>query len=79
MCSWAENPKRKPLVLRGARQVDKTTIVEPNVELYDFESRTYKRNHHFAFSQKNILFSTFHFIILGVGKKLFWQIMINTV
>ena len=26
--SWADNPKRKPLVLRGARQVGKTSIVE---------------------------------------------------
>ena len=26
--SWAENPKHKPLVLRGARQVGKTTMVE---------------------------------------------------
>jgi len=32
---WAENPKQKPLVLHGARQVGKTTTIEffimPNV------------------------------------------------
>ena len=28
MRSWAENPKHKPLVLRGARQVGKTTTIE---------------------------------------------------
>ena len=28
LIKWAENPKRKPLVLRGARQVGKTTIVD---------------------------------------------------
>ena len=26
--NWRENPKRKPLVLRGARQVGKTTLIE---------------------------------------------------
>ena len=25
---WKENPRRKPLVLRGARQVGKTTLVK---------------------------------------------------
>jgi len=25
---WASNPHRKPLILRGARQVGKTTVVE---------------------------------------------------
>jgi len=33
--SWAENPKHKPLVLRGARQVGKTTIVELFAEDFD--------------------------------------------
>ncbi len=28
LVKWAENPNRKPLVLRGARQVGKTTIVD---------------------------------------------------
>jgi len=33
--SWAENPKREPLVLRGARQVGKTTIVELFAKNFD--------------------------------------------
>jgi len=33
--SWADNPKRKPLVLRGARQVGKTTIVELFAKEFD--------------------------------------------
>ena len=28
LIEWAENPRRKPLVLRGARQVGKITIVK---------------------------------------------------
>lgn len=26
--AWKKNPMRKPLILRGARQVGKTTLVE---------------------------------------------------
>ena len=33
--SWAKNPKRKPLVLRGARQVGKTTVVELFAKEFD--------------------------------------------
>ncbi|MDR2232588.1 MAG: AAA family ATPase, partial [Tannerella sp.] len=33
--SWADNPKRKPLVLRGARQVGKTTVVEVFAKDFD--------------------------------------------
>jgi len=32
---WAANPKRKPLVLRGARQVGKTTAIEQFAKQYD--------------------------------------------
>ena len=35
MRSWADNPKRKPLVLRGARQVGKTTVVEQFAKEFD--------------------------------------------
>ena len=35
LCSWAEKKNRKPLVLRGARQVGKTTLVETFAK--DFE------------------------------------------
>ena len=33
--SWAENPKHKPLVLRGARQVGKTTTIELFAKEFD--------------------------------------------
>ena len=33
--TWSENPKKKPLVLRGARQVGKTTIVELFAKEFD--------------------------------------------
>lgn len=32
---WAENPARKPLVLRGARQVGKTTVVRMFADTFD--------------------------------------------
>lgn len=32
---WAENPYRKPLILRGARQVGKTTVVNRFAEKFD--------------------------------------------
>lgn len=32
---WRKNPQRKPLVLRGARQVGKTTLVQKFAERYD--------------------------------------------
>ena len=32
---WAANPKRKPLVLRGARQVGKTTVIEEFAKEFD--------------------------------------------
>jgi len=32
---WATNPKRKPLVLRGARQVGKTTVIEDFAKEFD--------------------------------------------
>jgi predicted AAA+ superfamily ATPase len=32
---WAINPKRKPLVLRGARQVGKTTVIEEFAKEFD--------------------------------------------
>jgi predicted AAA+ superfamily ATPase len=32
---WANNPKRKPLILRGARQVGKTTIVQEFAKEFD--------------------------------------------
>jgi len=32
---WAKNPKRKPLVLRGARQVGKTTLVNEFAKQFD--------------------------------------------
>ncbi|HOG04673.1 MAG TPA: AAA family ATPase [Paludibacter sp.] len=33
--NWAKNPKRKPLVLRGARQVGKTTLVNEFAKRFD--------------------------------------------
>jgi predicted AAA+ superfamily ATPase len=32
---WAENPYRKPLILRGARQVGKTTVVNQFAENFE--------------------------------------------
>jgi len=32
---WAANPRRKPLIIRGARQVGKTTVVEKFAEEFD--------------------------------------------
>ncbi|MDR2511928.1 MAG: AAA family ATPase [Bacteroidales bacterium] len=32
---WADNPKRKPLILRGARQVGKTTVVQEFAKEFD--------------------------------------------
>ena len=32
---WAENPYRKPLILRGARQVGKTTVINQFAENFD--------------------------------------------
>ena len=32
---WSANPKRKPLVLRGARQVGKTTVIEEFAKEFD--------------------------------------------
>ena len=32
---WAENPSRKPLILRGARQVGKTTVVNQFAENFE--------------------------------------------
>ena len=33
--AWAQNPARKPLVLRGARQVGKTTLVNEFAKQFD--------------------------------------------
>lgn len=33
---WRDNPRRKPLVLRGARQVGKTTLVKEFGKEFDF-------------------------------------------
>ncbi|MDD4148535.1 MAG: AAA family ATPase [Bacteroidales bacterium] len=33
---WRENPERKPLILRGARQVGKTTVVKMFSEQFDY-------------------------------------------
>ena len=33
---WKENSRRKPLVLRGARQVGKTTLVKEFGKEFDF-------------------------------------------
>jgi len=32
--AWKDNPKRKPLLLRGARQVGKTTIIQTFAKNY---------------------------------------------
>ena len=33
--TWAQKSKRKPLILRGARQVGKTTLVEQFAKQFD--------------------------------------------
>jgi len=35
LTNWAENPERKPLILRGARQVGKTTVIRQFAKKFD--------------------------------------------
>ncbi|MBS0654829.1 MAG: ATP-binding protein [Verrucomicrobia bacterium] len=50
---WKEDKKRKPLILRGARQVGKTYILQ------EFGRRFFPRSHYFNFEKSKALHSAF--------------------
>ena len=53
LAEWKLNPDRKPLILRGARQVGKTHI------LREFGRNNFKKVHYFDFERDRLLKSVF--------------------
>jgi predicted AAA+ superfamily ATPase len=51
--AWKEDPARKPLIVFGARQVGKTTLVK------DFARVTYQKLHYLNFEEKSVLSKIF--------------------
>ena len=53
MLEWKDNPDRKPLILKGARQVGKTWLMQ------EFGRRYYKNTVYFNFDESEDLKSVF--------------------
>jgi hypothetical protein len=65
LITWKNNPDRKPLILKGARQVGKTWL------MHEFGSKEYANYVYFNFDEEDELKSIFE-----INKK-FWAITVN--
>ena len=69
--TWAASEYRKPLVLRGARQVGKSTLVKEFGKEYDvFISLNLERPDHYAIFESNNIDSVVKMIFLQAKKPL---------